>query len=494
MHGLNRWHKPSRGHHAFVQWGSCSSCYSWSCPRPCKQKMCATWSNAIWLQWMKLTSFFVPEFQPIIEDLIKFFAPRQADLDVFCHVPHDHFGFQEPLHGRCTWDQFDGWAYAQGRLPVLCLCGRASEGSLPQHFVLQVANQSGNHLLQLSDAGGVIGQEDHRAWLLVLFHPLPHVPVSQESGLPRLQEWSLPVFGVFGPLHKRHWHSVCERGDQLWLSQELWDLPASHWPLWPFRSLGLGHQFCDIWWPLQPLPYWERVGHRDPAYPSDHWPGHLHLRLEDWRMLKRLGSVKRMVFDLIVFIFWFYVFISFWWFWWLVSFEVILVLGFSRARWCLHSKAYVLDMLGSFTCALRVLCKVCMGAVHVWLVLLTGAIWDFHLDGLKSIVFVACAFAHVLVNILDLLILLHASIADRTKMLHDFWHSTHSHDFKIPSLALDAVLVDCKRLEPRGQEERMREWRKLGKSKGLLCFCTIDHQGISQDISYQLISWLKEYE
>ena len=280
MHGLNRWHKPSRGHHAFVQWGSCSSCYSRSCPRPCKQKCvqleampygCNGWSWQASLSW-------VPAYHWRSHQV---FAPRQADLDVFCHVPHDHFGFQEPLHGRCTWDQFDGWAYAQGRLPVLCLCGRASEGSLPQHFVLQVANQSGDHLLQLSDAGGVIGQEDHRAWLLVLFHPLPHVPVSQESGLPRLQEWSLPVFGVFGPLHKRHWHSVCERGDQLWLSQELWDLPASHWPLWPFRSLGLGHQFCDIWWPLQPLPYWERVGYRDPTYPSDHWPGHLHMIFEN---------------------------------------------------------------------------------------------------------------------------------------------------------------------------------------------------------------------
>ena len=31
-------------------------------------------------------------------------------------------------------------------------------------------------------------------------------------------------------------------------------------------------------------------------------------------------------------------------------------------------KAYVLDMLCSFACALHVLRKVCIGAVHVWLV------------------------------------------------------------------------------------------------------------------------------
>ena len=38
-------------------------------------------------------------------------------------------------------DQFDGQAYPQGRVPVLCFCGGVPEGSLPQHLICQVADQ-----------------------------------------------------------------------------------------------------------------------------------------------------------------------------------------------------------------------------------------------------------------------------------------------------------------------------------------------------------------
>ena len=76
-----------------------------------------------------------------------------------------------------------------------CKSGSRLAGSLPEHPLLQTADQPGYHLLQLRDPSGTPGQEDHRVGLLMLLHPLADVPVPQESSVPRLPSGSLPVSG-----------------------------------------------------------------------------------------------------------------------------------------------------------------------------------------------------------------------------------------------------------------------------------------------------------
>ena len=58
-----------------------------------------------------------------------------------------------------------------------------AKGVLPEHFVLQVADQSGGHFLELRNLCEALGKEDHRASGLVLLHPLPRVLVPHKSGL-----------------------------------------------------------------------------------------------------------------------------------------------------------------------------------------------------------------------------------------------------------------------------------------------------------------------
>ena len=150
-----------------------------------------------------------------------------------------------------------------------------------------------------------------------------------------------------------------------------------------------------------------------------------------------------------------------------------------------------------FACALQGL-----HGCSAWLVLLTGAIWDFHLDGLKSIVFVACAFAHVLVNIPDLLILLHASIADRTKnaskCFMTSWLLTFTRLHDSISFVLDAVLVDWLTAPAIGAQRAGRaksaecEWSKKVYWVYSAAFAPSTIEAYLK--TYQLISWLKEYE
>ena len=65
--------------------------------------------------------------------------------------------------------------------------------SLPEH-----------HLLQLYTASGAAGEEDHRAWVLLLLHPRQDGPGTQEQGVPRLQGGTLPQPRLLRSFYPRH--------------------------------------------------------------------------------------------------------------------------------------------------------------------------------------------------------------------------------------------------------------------------------------------------
>ena len=61
-----------------------------------------------------------------------------------------------------------------------------------------------HHLLQLYTASGAAGEEDHRAWVLLLLHPRQDGPGAQEQGVPRLQGGTLPQPRLLRSFHPRH--------------------------------------------------------------------------------------------------------------------------------------------------------------------------------------------------------------------------------------------------------------------------------------------------
>lgn len=126
-----------------------------------------------------------------------------------------------PVHREPLRDQSDGGADAARHHAVLRLRGRATEGPLPQHTLLQGANratrrpmygveigrvltsfelappaardQPVHHLLQLGEPRRAAGQEDHRAGLLVLLHPRQDAAVPPQPRLPRVPERRHPA-------------------------------------------------------------------------------------------------------------------------------------------------------------------------------------------------------------------------------------------------------------------------------------------------------------
>ena len=64
-----------------------------------------------------------------------------------------------------------------------------------------------HHLLQFYTASGAVGEEDHRAWVLLLLHPRQDGPGTQEQGVPRLQGGTLPQPRLLRSFHPRHRYS-----------------------------------------------------------------------------------------------------------------------------------------------------------------------------------------------------------------------------------------------------------------------------------------------
>ncbi|CAJ1402012.1 unnamed protein product [Effrenium voratum] len=123
-----------------------------------------------------------PEIQPIIEDLIKFLTPDRQILMYSATFPITILDFKNRFMADAH--EINLIKELTRCLAVLCLRG-AAEGSLPQHFVLQVADQSCYHFL-LRDPCVALGKEDHRAWVLMLLHSLLHETIPQKSCLSRL--------------------------------------------------------------------------------------------------------------------------------------------------------------------------------------------------------------------------------------------------------------------------------------------------------------------
>ncbi|CAJ1380046.1 unnamed protein product [Effrenium voratum] len=124
-----------------------------------------------------------PEIQPIIEDLIKFLTPDRQILMYSAAFPTTILDFKNRFMADAH--EINLIKELTRCLAVLRLRG-AAEGSLPQHFVLQVADQSCYHFLQLRDPCVALGKEDHRAWVLMLLHSLLHETIPQKSCLSRL--------------------------------------------------------------------------------------------------------------------------------------------------------------------------------------------------------------------------------------------------------------------------------------------------------------------
>ena len=68
----------------------------------------------------------------------------------------------------------------------------------------------------------------------------------------------------------RHWHSSCECGHQLWLSQDIWDLPPQNRSLRSFRSPGACNQPHHTWGPFQSIHNRERTEHWDQTRSQSH--------------------------------------------------------------------------------------------------------------------------------------------------------------------------------------------------------------------------------
>ena len=110
---------------------------------------------------------------------------------VFGHLPPDRRVLHAEAHARPVRGQPDGRADPQGHHAVLRLRAGEAEGPLPQHALLQAADQPEHHLLQLHSEGRAPGQEDHRARLQLLLHPRQDGPGPQKQSVPRLQGGTL---------------------------------------------------------------------------------------------------------------------------------------------------------------------------------------------------------------------------------------------------------------------------------------------------------------
>ena len=95
-----------------------------------------------------------------------------------------------------------------------------------------------HHLLQFYTASGAVGEEDHRAWVLLLLHPRQDGPGTQEQGVPRLQGGTLPQPRLLRSFHPRHRYSGACLAFIGWYiaSEAVIDIEPNH--LWPWSSLG----------------------------------------------------------------------------------------------------------------------------------------------------------------------------------------------------------------------------------------------------------------
>merc|ERR1712216_355065 len=215
------------------------------------------------------------------------------DPDVLRDVPRHDSRLQEQVPDGCPRDQPHGRVDAEGCLAILCFRGGAPEGSLPEHALLQVADQPGDYLLQQRDARGAAREEDHRARLLVLLHPRPHVPVAPQPRLPRLPQRRLPLPRVLRLVHSRHRHRVCERCHQFRFPEELGDVLAPDRSVRSVRPPGPGHQPGHLRRPHELVPCGAGAGYGDQADHSEHRPGVVHVnnqwRWKHWAMKMYVG-------------------------------------------------------------------------------------------------------------------------------------------------------------------------------------------------------------
>ena len=95
-----------------------------------------------------------------------------------------------------------------------------------------------HHLLQLYTASGAAGEEDHRAWVLLLLHPRQDGPGAQEQGVPRLQGGTLPQPRLLRSFHPRHRYSgACLASIGRYIASEA-VIDIEPIQLWPWTSLG----------------------------------------------------------------------------------------------------------------------------------------------------------------------------------------------------------------------------------------------------------------
>ena len=70
-------------------------------------------------------------------------APRSSDPALLRHLPSHRGELHEETSEGTLRDQPDGRVDSEGNHPVLRICSGETEGPLPQHALLQAANQPG---------------------------------------------------------------------------------------------------------------------------------------------------------------------------------------------------------------------------------------------------------------------------------------------------------------------------------------------------------------
>ena len=187
-----------------------------------------------------------PEFQPIIEDLIKFLPQERQILMYSATFPMTILDFK---------NRFMAEAHEINLMDELTLKG------VSQYYAF-VEERQKVHCLNTLFAKLQINQA------IIFCNSVTRVELLAK----KITELGFSCFFIHSRMYQSHRNRVfhdfrngacrclvssdlftrgidiqrCERGDQFRFPQELRDLPAPHWPLWPLWSPGLGYQFCHI--------------------------------------------------------------------------------------------------------------------------------------------------------------------------------------------------------------------------------------------------------